>query len=61
MNPKDQIALELTTALITADPTLLKGNDPQLIERRVKAALDLYVKVSEAVRQRFDVDAAGKD
>ncbi len=60
MNPKEHLSLEITTALITAEPTLLKSTDPQLIDRRIKAALDLFGRVSEATKQRYEESSAPK-
>jgi hypothetical protein len=61
MDLKERVALELTAALITADPTILKGNDPQLIDRRIRTAIDLFVKVSDALDKRFEKEAPGQE
>ncbi len=54
MDFKEHIALEITTALIKADPTILKGTEPQLVDRRIRAAVELLAKVSDAVKQKVD-------
>ena len=57
MTPKEQIALQVTSALIQADPSILKSADPLLLDRRIKAALDLYGRVNEMVANRSKAEA----
>jgi len=53
MGPKERVVLEITTALISADPEILKSGDAQFIDRRINAALELLSKVSQAVEHKF--------
>jgi hypothetical protein len=54
MDPKDRVALEITTALIRSTPEILKGNDPQFIDRRIKSAFELLDRVSLCAKQRSE-------
>ena len=52
MTPKEQLALRITTALIQADPTILKGVDPQMLDRRIRSVLEIYDRVNETLAHR---------
>ncbi len=54
MESTGHVALEITLALIKADPNILKNNDPKLIDRRITAAFELFEKVTYEARSRTE-------
>ena len=54
MDTNKLVALEITTALIKADPDLIRNADPQLVDRRIKAAFELFEKVSAATKNSVE-------